>query len=351
MARPFITIIGLGQTGTSLGLALRRQEADFDVVGHDKEPTRNNRAKKAGAVDRTDWNLHNAVEGTDLVVLAIPVAEVAETLMHIGEDLKPGNLVLACVHNMMPAIAAADAHLPKGVHFVAAHPVVTDPDSTSARVDLFEEIVFCLAPSLQTDPGAIGLASDFVERVGAKPLYFDPEEHDGIVAGVEVLPQLLAVAMMRMLSSSPGWAESQRLAGRRFGNVSDTGVSAEQLYASLLSSRSALLTRLDKLQDELADWRKLLSAADPGASVAGASGNGVHGEEEPLLVALQQAVDARLEWEAGVKYNRWNEVDVAPDKVESPGMLRQLFFGNLFSGRRPRDGDDNRSGDGPDAAR
>ena len=37
------------------------------------------------------------------------------------------------------------------------------------------------------------------------------------------------------------------------------------------------------------------------------------------------------------KLKRWNDLSVAPEEVESAGVLRQLFFGNLFSGRRPRD--------------
>lgn len=331
MARPFISIIGLGQTGTSLGLALRRDEADFDVVGHDKEPMHNNRAKKAGAVDRTDWNLHNAVDGADLVVLAIPVSEVDDTLRHIGEDLRPGNLVIACVSTMQPAIAAAERHLPAGVHFVAAHPILTEPDTEAMRANLFADAVFCLAPSPQTDPDAIGLASDFVERVGANPLYLDPEEHDGIVAGVEVLPAVLAVAVMRLASKSPGWAESQRLAGRRFAGVTDMGVDSRQLKADLTTNRAALLTRLDQLIAELSGWRQLINSAASDPSQDDSA------EDDPLLTALDEAVDARIQWEAAVKLKRWHDVDIAPEEVESAGMLRQLFFGNLFSGRRPRD--------------
>ena len=33
-----ITIIGLGQIGSSMGLALKANKVDVHIVGHDKEP-------------------------------------------------------------------------------------------------------------------------------------------------------------------------------------------------------------------------------------------------------------------------------------------------------------------------
>ncbi len=57
MAKPIITIIGLGLTGTSMGLALQREAGEFEIVGHDKLPEVAQAACKAGAVQRTEWNL------------------------------------------------------------------------------------------------------------------------------------------------------------------------------------------------------------------------------------------------------------------------------------------------------
>src|SRR3712207_7189865 len=96
MARPRITIIGTGFVGTALGLGLQRlrgPKSDFEIVGHDRKAEANGIAKKRGAVDRTDWNLINAIDGADLVFIATPVQAIRETLAAIGPHVKPGAIV------------------------------------------------------------------------------------------------------------------------------------------------------------------------------------------------------------------------------------------------------------------
>lgn len=53
-SKPIITILGLGTTGASIGLALQRlANAVVEVVGHDKAPDAARTAGKLKAVHRT----------------------------------------------------------------------------------------------------------------------------------------------------------------------------------------------------------------------------------------------------------------------------------------------------------
>ena len=52
MAKPFITIIGLGATGSAVGLALRKAPGEFEVVGHDKSQAAETEARRHWAVER-----------------------------------------------------------------------------------------------------------------------------------------------------------------------------------------------------------------------------------------------------------------------------------------------------------
>jgi prephenate dehydrogenase len=329
MAKPILTIIGLGTTGSSMGLALQRDESNFEIVGHDKEPNAAQQAKKIGAVQRTEWNLHSACEGADLNVLALPMSEVKDTLPLIAEDLLPGNMVMAATSIMQPVIELADSTLAEGVHFVAGHPILPGVGSALApRADLFDEAVFCLAPSTQTAPEAIQLASDFVERIGAKPLYVDGQEHDGIIAGVELLPQLMSAALMRNSAEAPGWQESKRMAGRRFALASEPGGTAQQMFDAFMSDRQNLAMRVEQLQQALNQWRGFLS-----------SDEAPEGEEHPLLIALQESVDERNQWESQVTLKQWDDSVDAPAEESGGGMLRQMLFGSMFS-RKPTPSDD-----------
>ncbi len=318
MAKPTITIIGLGLTGASLGLALQRTESNFEVVGHDKNPEATQAARKLGAVQRTEWNLHAACAGASLIVLAVPLGELQALLTHMREDLQPNTLVLTLVNVMQPALVLAEQQLPGHTHFVVGHPVLSGIGGPlTARADLFEETVFSLAPGGYTDPAAVQLASDFVERLGAKPFFVDAQEHDGIIAAVEQMPHLLAAALVGLNTSAPGWREARRLAGRPFAGATELGSSAEALFSTLQANRANVLLRLDELQQALADWRELLLVT-PSPD-----------EKHPLLAALAQTVEARQTWEAQAMFKRWEDMPT-PTPAESRGMFRQMFFGNLM---------------------
>ena len=217
MANPRITIIGLGLTGTSLGLALTRSGSQVEIVGHDKVPEASQQARKLNAVARAEWNLHRAVEGAAVVVLAIPQGEVAETLEHIREDIPPSTLVFVLSAVFAPTLALLAARLPGHVNAVVGQPILNPVDGVPApSAGLLAEAVFCVAAGPETSPDALGLASDFVAAVGAQPLYVDPAEHDGLVAEVELLPDLLGAALMHMAAGTAGWTEAKRVAGAPF---------------------------------------------------------------------------------------------------------------------------------------
>ena len=89
-----ITIIGLGQIGASIGLALAKIKDQAIRIGNDREPGIARQAEKSGAVDKTMINLPSAVKDADIVILALPVDEIRETMEVIAQDLKPGVVLI-----------------------------------------------------------------------------------------------------------------------------------------------------------------------------------------------------------------------------------------------------------------
>ncbi len=335
MAKPKITIIGLGTTGASMGLALKQEEGNFTIVGHDRDPDAARAASKSGAVDRSEWNLHNACEGADLIILTVPLSELSELFGHIKEDLKPETVIFATVNVLRPAIELAAQGLAPEAHFVAGHPVLVGIGAPlSIRADLFDEVPFSLATGVHTDPSAVQLASDLIERMGAKPHFVDVDEHDGIIAATEQLPQLMAVALMRLSTESTGWREARRLAGRQFAQATELDASAAQLHSALTANRAALLQRIEQLRAELTTWHELLAAenvlVEPAADADAEEAN------DPLLVALQEVVDARETWETQAFLKRWDDTPTSAATDESKGMFRKMLFGNMLGGRRTK---------------
>jgi len=324
MAKSQITIIGLGLGGASLGLALRQSAGDFELVGHDKNPEFTGAAKRMGAVDRTEWNLHRACAGAGLVIIDTPLAELAEILGHIAEDLARGAVVLALAEVMQPALEIGSAALTQNA-FVVAHPILNRVGGElEARADLFAKSQFCIGASVETDASALELVNNLALRAEATPFYIDPTEHDGIISLLEQTPRLLGAVLMQTASRSSGWRDGQKLAGRTFANTTETAEEADALAGSLFANRTNLLRSLEQMEVVLGEWRDLLNADD----------------SAPLAAALLEMTDKRLRWQRDVQLQQW-EMAEETVKPEQPGLLRQMFFGNLFGGQRRKPDDKN----------
>ena len=79
-----ITIVGLGQIGVSVGLALANHKDQVTTLGHDKSPEAARKAQKQGAVESISYNLPASVAESDVIVLAIPFSGIRETLKITG---------------------------------------------------------------------------------------------------------------------------------------------------------------------------------------------------------------------------------------------------------------------------
>lgn len=266
-----ITIIGLGLIGTSLGLALKRAGGNFDIVGHDREPEAAARARKRGAVDQTAWNLIAAVENADIILLAIPISAIEATLEAIAGDLKEGCIILDTCAIKRPVLEWAERILPAHVSFIGGNPIPYQPLPAAAGPEgasetLFDKSLFCLCPSPRATSEAVQLVADMVSALGAQPYFLDAEEHDGLIAGVELLPLAMAGALMETAARSPGWREITRLAGERFASATAIGLSDADAAASLLLHNADNATRwVNALIQTLYQMRSALEARDEGA--------------------------------------------------------------------------------------
>src|SRR5712692_8846712 len=213
-----ITIVGTGLIGTSIGLALKANKVEAEIVGHDREPGRAGEARKAGALDRSDWNLPSALEGAGLVVVATPYAAIEKLFSQIGEFLQPGCVVVDTAPLKGPVLGWARQHLTGHAHFVGGHPIVA-ASSLVPTATLFQGRTFCVVPAEDASNESVEQAVRLVQKIGSIPLFLDPAEHDSHVALVSQLPNVLATALMRAAAMSPSWRDSQRLAGAEFGEA------------------------------------------------------------------------------------------------------------------------------------
>jgi len=315
-----VTIVGLGLIGASAGLALHRFTERVYVVGHDPDSGLAAAAKKCGAVDRTDWNLIGAISKADRVLLALPPDQIHDTLKAIAQDLQEGCVVVDTADVKEPVMAWAAELLPGNVHFIGGHPIVLaeSVDPGTARADLFERKLFCLTPDARAQAGAVQLASDLVEALGAKPYFLNATEHDGMVAAVEQLPRLLAGALMDVTSRSMSWHDMRKLAGSQFyiSTLIAEG-NGKSVVSGLVSNRDHIMRWLDALEARLGEWRQALS----------------DGHEEAVVKALDAGLIEGQKWVQASLRGVWDEVTDTASLPTSSSMWRDLFgFGKWRTG-------------------
>lgn len=263
-----VAVIGTGVIGTSIGLALKATKAPVEIVGHDKEIERARRAQRLGAFDRTEWNLIRAVESADFIVLALPVSAIRPTLEAIRQDLRPGAVVTDTANVKGAVLRWAAELLPPGVHFVGGHPLVHAPAGgpEAASAELFRFCRYCVVPATTTESQAVEVVVNFVELLGATPLFIDPEEHDALAALAHHLPNLLVVAMLNLIAQTPAWRELWSMVGPQYATSPLLlEVDSADVRESLFANREKLVQRIGALVEELSAWEEILQRADEAA--------------------------------------------------------------------------------------
>lgn len=222
-----LTIVGLGQIGASIGLALGEREEMFERTGHDLSLSVARRAQKMGAVDHVALNLPASVREADIVLLSLPIDQIKDTLKAICQDLKEDVVVMDTGPVKEVITAWARQFLPEKRHYVGLTPVLNpaylhgvDSGLDAARPDLFQRGMMAIVSPPHVPSEAIRLAADLTRLLGAVPFFADPLEIDSLMAATHTLPHLIAAALVNSTVDQPGWREARKVAGRLYAEVS-----------------------------------------------------------------------------------------------------------------------------------
>ncbi len=315
-----ISIIGLGQIGTSVGLALADHKDLLRRVGHDRDIKIAQQAEKIGAVDKIENNLPRSVRDAGLVLLSLPMDQVRETLEIIAPDLRQGAVVMDTGPVKDIVANWAKQLLPEGRYYVGLTPVLNpqylysvDAGLQAARNDLFQDGMLAIVAPSNTSSEALKLASDLTRLLGATPFFADPVEMDGLMAATHVLPQLLAASLVNATMDQPGWRDGRKIAGRDYAEV--TGPLAHLSDAKTLASSSSL------------NRENIVRMLDSVIATLSAIRNDIeHDNEEALHERLKRAFAGRQKWWHERQSGEWS-ANGSPNVSlpEQAGFLSRMF--------------------------
>ena len=193
-----VALIGLGLIASSMAHAMRAKGLAGQIVGHAKSAETRAVALEIGLCDHVYATAAEAVEGADLVVLAVPVGAMAAIAAEIGPHLAAGATVTDVGSVKQAVIAAVQPHIPANVHFIPGHPMAGTEYSgpRSGFATLFDNRWWLLTPAAEVDAKALSRLRDLVQAMGAKVDTMDPAHHDLVLAVVSHTPHLIAYTMV-----------------------------------------------------------------------------------------------------------------------------------------------------------
>jgi prephenate dehydrogenase len=197
---PRVAIIGTGLIGGSFALALRQLFPSTSFVGYSRGGS-SERARAAGVVDEATPDLAAAVRGADLVYIALPIGASIESLSAIAKSAEPNALVTDACSTKAVICRAAKDHFRGGARFFGAHPMAGKEQSGVEHADakLFRGAPYALMGLEGDADPRVKAFVEIVRAIGARPIWSDPETHDWAVGIVSHLPQLLSVALARVV--------------------------------------------------------------------------------------------------------------------------------------------------------
>jgi prephenate dehydrogenase len=315
-----ITIIGLGQIGSSIGLSLASQTERIRRVGHDRELVVQNKAKNMGAFDAVNYNLPASVEGADVVLLCLPLDQIEETLKFIAPDLREDAVVMDFSPQKAVVQRWFQQHVPAGRHYIGLVAAI-NPEFLyqphqgieSARADLFEKATIGIAAPSGTPGKALELADDLVRLIGAKTIFLDMQEADGMMMMAHLLPQMMSVALLNATVGQPGWTEARRFAGRPFA-MSTASIGddpAEALEQVLLNNPESAIRALDMAIGALTHLREAVNK----------------GDQADIERRLHLASDDRKKWLSERQRAEWNEETGKSGMPSAGDAIKRMFMG------------------------
>lgn len=260
-----VAIIGLGLMGASLAMDLTRKKLCREVRGIARRTETVLDAFFAEAVDQATNDIHAGVNGADLVILATPVRTIVAMLDELGPALWPGAVVMDMGSTKTEVCAALD-RLPPQIQPIGGHPMTGKETAGfhAAEQDLYRNATWVLSPLARTRPGALALAQELVQAVGANPVVLDAVRHDRLVAAISHLPYMVAGAVVDTVAQT-GMEDPAvwDLAAGGFRDTTRVAASDTRMFLDILATnRPAVLEQLDHMLAHLSELRALLDAGD-----------------------------------------------------------------------------------------
>jgi len=292
-----LALIGCGLMGGSFALALRKAGLVQTIVGFSASEKSRQRAVELNVIDQACHSVAEAVQGADLVLLAVPVGAMHSSFAAMRDALQANALLMDVGSTKCDVIAAAVATLGDRLScFVPAHPIAGKEMAgiDHAESTLYQERRTILTPLPKTGIHRLQAAHEVWTAVGSHVSTMTAEDHDATFAAVSHLPHMLTFAAVNAIHDQPQGLAFLDMAGPGFRDFSRIAASDASVWRDILTAnRQEVLTQMAHFRAALDQFETALTQGDAGS----------------LQDLIQRASDVRSAWtlQAGNACNNASE--------------------------------------------
>ena len=261
-----LVIIGVGLIGGSLARVLREKGEVGEIIGVGRSAANLIKAVELGVIDRYSHDPLAAVEGADMVFLAIPVCSMAAMTARIAPALASGCVVTDGGSVKGEIVSACEPLMPAGTFFVGGHPIAgTEKSGVDASFStLYINRRCILTPTGKTDRDALARVARMWEIAGSEVVFMDTSKHDRVLAAISHLPHMVAYALVNAVGDYDRFDESiLKYSAGGFKDFTRIASSDPAMWRDIaLMNREGILELTDFFSAYLADLRTLVEKSD-----------------------------------------------------------------------------------------
>ena len=262
-----VALIGIGLIGSSIAHNIKLHTLAKHIAITTRRETTLERAEELKLGHSYHLDASDAVQGSDLVILCVPVGSCGAVTREIAGALKPGAIVSDVGSVKGAVVAQMQPHLPAGVHFVPAHPIAgteqSGPDAGFA--ELFENRWCILTPVEGTDGGAVERLKAFWTACGSDVEIMTPDHHDLVLAIVSHVPHLIAYNIVGTAADLETVTQSEvvKFSASGFRDFTRIAASDPTMWRDVfLTNRDAVLEMLARFSEDLATLQRAIRWGD-----------------------------------------------------------------------------------------
>ena len=260
-----LAVIGVGLIGGSLARALRAAGMVEEVVGCGRGEVNLRKAVELGVVDRYTRDVGAAVEGADLVFLAVPLGAMADAFAAMKGRLDEGAVVTdggSAKGSVVRDCRSVFGALPG---FVPGHPIAGNERNgvDASFATLYENRRVILTPLKETDAAATGKVRALWRACGAEVDVMSVERHDEILAATSHLPHMLAFGLVDALSRMEANDAIFHYAAGGFRDFTRIASSNPVMWRDIcIANAPALSQALSEFAEEMETLARVVHAGD-----------------------------------------------------------------------------------------